>query len=78
MILSAAVNAISVEILNDEFVSINVINLIPRRSPILCTNARKLWVIVRHGLVYGLIVFELRFKSIALPNNSRDVSPHKR
>lgn len=49
-ILSAAVKAISVQILNDEFVSMKVINLIPRRSPILCTNARRLWVIVRHGL----------------------------
>jgi hypothetical protein len=78
MIRSAAASAISVEIVNDEFVSMNVMSLMPRRSPILCTKTRKLCVIVRHGFVNGVIVFEHRLASIALPISSNDASPQSR
>jgi hypothetical protein len=63
MILSAAAQlSYSVETLNDEFVSITVLNLIPRLSPyLLYKDERKTCVIVRHAFVYGRLYLKLPF-----------------
>lgn len=78
MIRSAAVNAISVTMLNEEIVSIKLVSLIPRRSPIFWMKVLNDWVVIRHEFTDEEAEFELLLISRALLNKSNDLSPQRR